>query len=263
MGKTGGDPAQITAFIERFFPPHDTAPGRDPFAAVEEFLAKLVVAARQLSVVVVPAFLWFSARLFASARTALNEIYDVHVRPVRRHFVVAYLTGKVRDLVMVIGTLLLVLANAVLTTGLALIQARGKALAPGFEFLFTSIGRLAGELVAFGSLVSLFAILYHFASQRRPPWRATLVASLFSAVLFEAAKRLFGLYVREQLYQEMTIDVNVGAAILFVLWMYYSALVFLLGAVVAETWELRDLQRKQRADETGGGVGLAKARRPG
>jgi len=66
-------------------------------------------------------------------------------------------------------------------------------------------------------------------------------------VLFEVAKRLFGLYIRNVVtYQRFAVDVNVGALILFVVWVYYSALVFLLGGVVAETWELRELQREQR-----------------
>ena len=42
-------------------------------------------------------------------------------------------------------------------------------------------------------------------------------------------------------------DANIGAAVLFVLWIYYTAIVFLLGGVVAETWELRKMQRRQRA----------------
>lgn len=249
LDRTGGDPIRATDFIERFFPPHDTAPGRDPFAVVEAFLGKLVVAAREFSWVAVPAFLWFSTRFFASARTSLNEIYDVHVRPVRQHFLLRYLLGKLRDLGMVLLTLVLFLANAVVTTGLALIQARGRTLGPGFEFLLSTGGRLLGEVVAFGFLVSLFFVVYHFASVRRPPWRATLVASVFSGLLFEVAKRLFGLYVKNRLYQQVTVDVNVGAVILFVVWMYYSSLVFLLGGVVAETWELRELQRRQRAVE--------------
>ncbi len=244
---TGGGDVNPAAFVERFFPPHDTAPGLDPFEAVEAFLVKLTTVAHQLSVYAIPAFLWFSTRLFASARTALNEIYDLHVRPVRRHFVVGYLLGKLQDLGMVGMTLLLFLANGVLTTGLALLQARGQAVGPTFAFWVTTAGRVGGELLAFLFLVSLFFAVYHFASGRRPPWHATLVASLFSAVLFEAAKRLFGLYLRNALsLQQVTVDVNVGAAFLFVLWMYYSALVFLLGAVVAETWELREMQRRQR-----------------
>jgi uncharacterized BrkB/YihY/UPF0761 family membrane protein len=41
-------------------------------------------------------------------------------------------------------------------------------------------------------------------------------------------------------------DANIGAGVLFVLWVYYTALVFLLGGVVAETWELRRMQQRQR-----------------
>ncbi len=245
---TGGDEVTPAAFVERFFPPHEAAGGGDPFEAVEAFLVRLTEVAHQLSLYAIPAFLWFSTRLFASARTALNEIYDMRVRPVRQHFVVGYLFGKLRDLGMVGITLLLFLANTVVTTGLALLQARGRAVGPDFDFFVTTAGRIAGEVLAFLFLVSLFFAVYHFASVRRPPWRATLVASLFSAVLFEAAKRLFGVYLRNVLsLQQITVDVNVGAAFLFLLWMYYSALVFLIGAVVAETWELRDMQRRQRA----------------
>jgi uncharacterized BrkB/YihY/UPF0761 family membrane protein len=41
-------------------------------------------------------------------------------------------------------------------------------------------------------------------------------------------------------------ETGIGAAVLFVLWLYYSSFVFLLGGVVAETWELRRLQHRQR-----------------
>jgi len=253
---TGGDPVDPASFVERFFPPHDTAPGRDPFAAVEAFLARLTEVAKQLSIFAIPAFVWFSTRLFAGIRTSLNEIYDVHLRPRIQHFVVAYLTGKLRDLVMVIAMLLLFLANAALNAGLVLLETRGHQVAPGFDFLLTTAGRLASQLLAFLFLITLFFAVYHFASIRRPPWRATLVASLFTAILFEAAKRLFGLYVRNVVsFQQVTVDVNVGAVILFVVWMYYSALVFLLGGVVAETWELRELQRQQRVEVKSSALG--------
>jgi len=245
---TGGDAVTSSTFVERFFPPHDHRPGLDPFEAIEGFLVRLTDVARQLSLFAIPAFLWFSTRLFASVRTALNEIYDLHLRPVRQHFAVGFLLGKLRDFVMVGITLLLFLGNAVLTTGLALLQTRGRAVSPRVDFFVTTAGRLAGELLAFAFLVSLFFAAYNFASSRRPSWRATIVASLFSAVLFEAAKRLFGLYLKNAVsMQQVTVDVNIGAAFLFVLWMYYSSLVFLIGAVVAETWELREMQRRQRS----------------
>jgi membrane protein len=89
---------------------------------------------------------------------------------------------------------------------------------------------------------------YRYASLRRLPWRTALLASTFTAVLFEVAKRLYGLYLAHFASIESTVgDANVGAAVLFILWVYYTAIVFLLGGVVAETWELRRMQQRQRA----------------
>ena len=52
-----------------------------------------------------------------------------------------------------------------------------------------------GELLAFAVLGSLFYVTYRYASVRRLPWRTALLASTFTAVLFEVAKRLYGLYL--------------------------------------------------------------------
>ena len=84
--------------------------------------------------------------------------------------------------------------------------------------------------------------------RRRLPWRTALLAAVFAAVAFELAKRLFALYLANfASLRAAAGDANIGALILFVLWIYYTALVFLLGGVVAETWELRKMQRRQRA----------------
>jgi membrane protein len=96
--------------------------------------------------------------------------------------------------------------------------------------------------------VSLFYVTYRYASLRKMPWRTALLASVFTAVLFEVAKRLYGLYLANLASLEGAVgDANIGAVVLFVLWIYYTALVFLLGGVVAETWELRNMLRRQRA----------------
>ena len=237
------DPSDL---LERFLPPHNTAPGHDPFAAVEVLVGKIAEVAKHLSIYAVPAFIWFSTRLFSGIRTALNDIYDVSIRPSRRHFLLRYLFGKLRDLGMVVLTVALFLANTVLSTGLALLRSNGER-RPEVAFFLTALGRGLGEILAFVFLVTLFFALYNLAALRRPGWRGTLVGSVFSAILFEAAKRLFGLYVAGVFGdQRFTVDVNVAAVSLFVVWLYYSALVFLLGGVVAETWELRELRRKQR-----------------
>jgi membrane protein len=239
----------ITLF-HRFFPPHATAPGRDPFALVERVLAGIAENRGKISLYAIPAFVWFSTRLFGGIRTALNDIYDVSVRPApRRHFLLNMLFDKLRDITMVIATVILFLANTALSAALTVVQARGEErVIDQLRFFVSTLGRLSGELLAFAFSVSLFYLTYRYASLRKLPWRTALLASVFTAVLFEVAKRLYGLYLANLASLEGAVgDANIGAAVLFVLWIYYTAIVFLLGGVVGETWELRKMLRRQRA----------------
>jgi membrane protein len=245
----GGPAVNPTSLFHRFFPPHTSAPGRDPFALVEGLLIGVSRNRGQISLYAIPAFIWFSTRLFAGVRTSLNDIYDVSARPAPpRHFVLNWLAGKVRDIAMVVATVVLFLVNTGLSTMVAIAWARGsERVIPQFAFFFSTIGRLLAELLAFVFSLSLFYVTYRYASLRRLPWRTALLASTFTAVLFEIAKRLYGLYLAHFASIETTVgDANVGAAVLFILWVYYTAIVFLLGGVVAETWELRRMQQRQR-----------------
>jgi membrane protein len=203
----------------------------------------------ELSLYAAPAFLWFSTRLFAGIRTALNDIYDVSLRPTRhRAILTLFLLAKLRDASMVIATVILFLANTLLSTGLVVLQARGAASVPQLGFFVSTVGRFLGEFLAFSFSVSLFYVTYSYASLRRLPWRTALLASTFTALLFELAKRLYALYLANfASFEGLGGDANLGAIVLFVLWVYYTALVFLLGAVVAETWELKKMLDRQQA----------------
>jgi membrane protein len=238
-----------TLLFHRFLPAHRDTPGQDPFDLFEGLLSRITRSRSELSLVAAPAFVWFSTRLFAGLRTSLNWVYDVAARPTpRRNFVFVYLRGKLHDVLMVIGTLVLFLLNTLMTAGLALLQTRGTTVAPELRFFVSTLGRVFGELLAFLFLLSLFYIVYRYASDRRLPWKTALLAAAFAAVAFELAKRLYAWYLANLAsLGGPSGDANVGAAVLFVLWVYYTALVFLLGGVVAETWELRQIQTRQRA----------------
>lgn len=241
-------PADVTRLMEIFLPPHVTGP-EDPFATAEQVLGRVAAYGRQVTLVAVPAFLWFSTRAFASIRTALNDIYDVSLRPPAHRGVVGKIVvAKVRDLLMVATTIALFLLSNVFSTGLGLLQGRGERTFPELAFLYGPLIRVLGEVLAVGSVFALFLLLYRYASPRRIRIQAALVASSFAAIAFEVARRLYAFYLTSLAgVRGAAIDAGIGAAILFVLWMYYSALVFLLGGVVAETWELRRLLRRHRA----------------
>lgn len=246
---TQGPEVDTIHLFHRFLPPHSTLPDRDPFAVIEKLLTGITEKRGQLSLYAVPTFLWFSTRLFAGIRTALNDIYDVSLRPSRqRGIITLFLLAKVRDAAMVVGTVILFLANTLLTTGLTILQARGTESVPQFGFFVSTVGRFLGEFLAFSFSVSLFYVTYSYASVRRLPWKTALLAATFTALLFELAKRLYALYLANfASFEGLGGDATLGAIVLFILWVYYTAIVFLLGAVVAETWELRKMLERQRA----------------
>jgi membrane protein len=242
-----GGAVDPSSLFERFLPPHDVTPGRDPFATIEAILGKLTTVGRTLSLLAIPAFLWFSTRLFAGIRTALNNIYDVGVRPPKGHFLIRLLLAKARDLGMVLLTLTLFLANTTLTFGVTFLRGYFERNGLTNNPVFLTLEGWVGVLLGLVFLVVLFFLLYRHASLRRVGWQAALIASVFMAIAFEIAKRLYALYLKgAQGYGTAAVDASIGAVVLFVVWVNFSALVFLLGGVIAETWELRQLQKVQR-----------------
>ena len=204
----------VHELLQRFLPEAST----DRFDFIERALGDLVARRGRLTLLAAPLFLWFSTRMFGGLRAALNEVFDTEEN---RPWPVAKLT----DLAMVFAGGALFLANAFASTG------RG-------------IDAQAGTLV-FSTL--LFFLIFKFLPSRRIYWRTGLVASLFCAVGFEIAKRLYTLYVTHFVTLDRAASsANLIAVLLLLLWIYYTAFVFLLGGEVAETYDLMRMRRLQR-----------------
>lgn len=240
----------LTELVQQFLPPHADLEGRDPFLLLETILRGISENRGALTLYTVPLFLWFSTRFFASVRTSLNHIFDVGVRPHRRRgFFSTILVAKGRDVAMVLATLALFMVNTLITAFIGIMRTLGLDTFPDAAFFVSTLGGLIGQVLAFLFGVSLFYLLYRFAAQRALGWRPALVAATFTTVAFEIAKRLYGLYLLHFATPDrFSVGFNIGAGVLFVLWAYYTALVFLLGAVVAQTWTLREMQKIQRAE---------------
>ena len=188
------------------------------FAFIERTLGDLVARRGRLTLFAAPLFLWFSTRMFGGLRAALNDVFDTEEnRP--------WPLAKLLDLAMVFVAGALFLANAFASTA----------------------GGLTAQFVPLVCSTLLFFVIFKFLPSRRIYWRTSLVASAFCAVAFEIAKRLYALYVdRFVTFDRLASDANLIAFVLFVLWIYYTAYVFLLGGEVAETYDLMRMRRVQR-----------------
>ncbi|MGD8319783.1 MAG: YihY/virulence factor BrkB family protein [Gemmatimonadota bacterium] len=176
-------------------------------------------------------FVWLATRLVGTLRLVLREIFDVaHSRGIVR--------GKVFDVqVVVIGVVLLTL-NLGVTISLEAVLEYGV----GFLGLEpTTIGLaqwLLGHAVALVSIWALFFVVYRYLPARRIPWPTALVAATFAAVAHEALKQGFSWYATDVADYSSTWGNLATVAVLF-FWIYYEALVFILGGEVAQVYTMR------------------------
>lgn len=233
-------PAELFA---RFLPAHAHGSTSDPFSLIERLVTAIQTWNNdKLTWIAIPLSLWFSSRLFAAVRVCLSAIFQVRQQQVKGHFVWSYVAGyllaKARDVVIALIVLVLALANTVATSIFAVVTARGVTVDPQWRFLLTTGGKLAGQGVAFLLGIILFIVLYRYASPKRLAWPGALLASAVGTLGFEVAKRLYGLYLTRVPHGgQYAIDASVGAGLLFILWLWYMAFIFLLGAAVADVWD--------------------------
>src|SRR5262245_2845172 len=99
------------------------------------------------------------------------------------------------------------------------------------------VGPFFALLAEFGSLFGSFlalTLLYKLMPNTHVRWRPALVGALVAAVLFEASKWGFGLYVSEAL-PYLKLYGAIGLVPLFLFWLYLGWLIVLFGLEIAFT----------------------------
>jgi len=200
----------VHELLERFLP-ESSGGETGQFGFIERALGDLGARRGHLTLLAAPLFLWFSTRMFGGLRAALNEVFDTEENR-------SWPRAKLLDIAMVFvaGTLFLAIAFATTTRG------------------------VGSQLASLVFSTALFFVIFKYLPSRRIYWRTCAVA-------FEIAKRLYALYVtRFVTFDRLASDANLVGLFLFLLWIYYTAYVFLLGGEVAETYDLMRMRRLQR-----------------
>jgi len=125
---------------------------------------------------------------------------------------------------MVMGIGFLLMVSLVASAGLS---ALGKWWGPWFaEQAF--LAQILDVVVSFGLVTAMFAMIYKVIPRAKIAWRDVWVGAALTALLFTAGKFLIGLYIgRSGVASPFG---AAGALVVLLLWVYYSAQIFLLGA---------------------------------
>jgi membrane protein len=227
--------AEVNDVIYRFLPPSQAG------EQLGRVLVDIIKSRQAIGIYSVIGFVWFSTRLFGSLRSVLAQIFDIDSDR-------GIIAGKIFDIQITIVSSLLLVAYTSLTAYLALATTRGMTVLGGLGLRKDVMGALEyniGQLIALLFIGLMFFSLYKFLPNRRIRWQTALIASLFTSLLLELAKRGFGAYVKSfnpgSLYTG-----TLAALIIVVVWVYYAAMIFILGGEVAQVYELRRVRKRQR-----------------
>jgi membrane protein len=134
-------------------------------------------------------------------------------------------------MVIAIGFLLLV--SLVVSAGLAAWGNYWSGMFAGVEVLLHAVN----FIVSFAVITALFAIIYKFLPKTHIEWRDVWIGAAVTALLFSVGKLLIGLYLGKS-----SVASSYGAAgslVILLLWVYYSAQIFLLGAEFTRAYAQR------------------------
>jgi membrane protein len=116
------------------------------------------------------------------------------------------------------------MVSLVLSAALAALGRWWGGLLGGWEVVL----QLLNIAVSFGVATAMFAMIYKFMPRAKMSWHDVWLGALSTAVLFTIGKFLIGLYIGKS-----GVASGFGAAgslVVLLVWVYYSAQIFLLGA---------------------------------
>lgn len=161
--------------------------------------------------------------VFAELQSALDRIWKVPERQ-KPSGVMGVLRARLLSFGLILGVAFLLIVSLVVSALLAAFGSWAGGLLPGWEVLL----HLLNIGVSLVILTLLFAMIYKLMPTAEVAWRDVWAGAIFTAVLFEIGKFLIGLYIGKSGMTE-TFEAA-GALVILLVWVYYGAQIFLLGA---------------------------------
>jgi len=169
--------------------------------------------------------------VFVELKGSLDELWGLEAP--KGLAVIVYLRTRLHAFGLVLVLAFLLLVSLVLSAALALLERHASNIWSGSY----SVLAVLSSAMTFGVIACLFAVIFKFLPATRLPWRDVWVGALFTAAMFGLGKYVIGAYLGNS-----GVASSFGAAgslIALLLWVYYSAQIFFLGAEFTRQYALR------------------------
>jgi membrane protein len=164
---------------------------------------------------------WTGSAIFGAFGRVINRAWDIHTQK-------SFFPRKFRELLMALSTGLLFIISMAATAFPSLVPVFDM---PAVETLVVFASRLVGFIL----LLVVIALLYRFMPDAKTAWRWVWPGAILASALMEIARTLFAIYLNTY----ATYDIVYGsleAVIVFLVWIYVSAFIFVIGAEVSSEY---------------------------
>lgn len=162
---------------------------------------------------------------------ALNTIWEVTVKP--SNFIRAFIFNRVLSFGMILGVGFLLLVSLVMSAMLAMLSDSLGAFAPDLKILWRGVDFLVSLILIGG----LFALMFKYLPDAKIAWSDVIIGAILTSLLFNIGKLLIGLYLGNS--QIGTTYGATGSLVILLVWIYYSAQIFFLGAEFTQVYARR------------------------
>lgn len=171
---------------------------------------------------------------FVNVQAALNKAWHVAPDP-HGSDVRTFLLKRAISLAMMAAIGLLLITTMLLSTGLAAFEGLIRSYAP--PWLETSTLQALDLGTSFAVVTLAFTLLFRYVPDAVVRWRDAFVGGAFTGLLFTIGKLAIAYYLGRN--DPGTVYGAAGSLAVAMLWIYYSALILLLGAEFTERWACR------------------------
>jgi membrane protein len=115
---------------------------------------------------------------------------------------------------------------------------------------FPWLWKLTGQALPFLSSVLMFFLLYKFLPNTKVPGWLAFKAAVVAGIVWEYSKSVFSRFVaQEELYQHLY--GSLSSVVVFMFWIYFSAVILLLGAELAAAYHFDEGMRDEGMRDEG------------
>jgi membrane protein len=174
-----------------------------------------------------------ATRVFTELQEALNAIWNVVAEP--RNAVLGFIWKRTVSFGMILVIGMLLLLSLVMSAILAVLHGQISRLLDGSLLaIFIRVGDL---VVSLGIITLLFGLMYKFVPDAKIRWRDVWVGAFITAMFVTIGKFLIGLYLGRS--DTASTFGAAGSFLIFLIWIYYSLMVFFLGAEFTQAYSER------------------------